>query len=130
MGALSEWRADLIEQQKNSTEQSKVKAVVFGVALVICVLLAWALDFGDSPEDLEDCLKKAYSSSSRARCEDEYDDESGHSSAEFIGLCFFAVILFSCACCYTTHANSLNRAIAKIDVKLDPKNVHGWYVPP
>ncbi|GMI21253.1 hypothetical protein TrCOL_g1915 [Triparma columacea] len=102
VGALSEWRADLIEQQKNSTEQSKVKAVVFGVALVICVLFAWALTL--------------------------YDDESGHSSAEFIGLCFFAVILFSCACCYTTHANSLNRAIAKIDVKLDPKNVHGWIV--
>ncbi|GMI25510.1 hypothetical protein TeGR_g8650 [Tetraparma gracilis] len=122
VGALSEWRADLIERQTESTAQSKVKAVIFGVALVICVLLALTLDFGDSPEDVEDCGKYYY------RCDDDEYDESGHSSAEFIGLCLFAGILFSCACCYTTHANSLGWAIAKIDVKLDPKNVHGWIV--
>jgi hypothetical protein len=100
-----------------------VKAVIFGVALVICVLLALTLDFGDSPEDADGCGKYRL-------CDDDEYDESGHSSAEFIGLCLFAGILFSCACCYTTHANSLDSAIAKIDEKLDPKNVHGWYVPP
>jgi hypothetical protein len=125
VGALSEWRADLIERQTESTAQSKVKAVVFGVALVICVLLALTLDFGNSPDPEDDCWDSKY-----GRCDDDDYDESGHSSAEFIGLCLFAGILFSCACCYTTHANSLDRAIAKIDVKLDPKNVHGWYVPP